>query len=196
VIEHPRSQRSPKEAGVQQSTLPTLGACLWALAAVAVAGEPELRGAVAADACLEQLNRGHAWIECRATFEPDRQSREAILQMTLGMIHNAKCRTEVHVERKGLIGTYLIGGALQLEPHEVFCDLQTETFLLPSVKITVAPKVTFLNQTVTDVSLGVLGIADVPPFVVAPISEAAESKLVRGQLANALNSFLRQALTK
>jgi hypothetical protein len=78
----------------------------------------------------------------------------------------------------------------------VFCDLQTETFLLPSVKITVAPKVTFLNQTVTDVSLGIVSIADVPPFVVASISDAAESKFVRGQLAKALNSFLRQALSR
>ena len=91
---------------------------------------------------------------------------------------------------------YLVGGVLQLQPHEVLCELQTESFLLPSVKITVAPKVTFLNQTVTDVSLGILRIAEVPHFVVAPISDAAESKFVRGQLAKALNGFLRRALSK
>lgn len=174
-----------------------LGGCLWALAPLVVAGEPEFSsaGAVAADTCFEQFNGEHPRIECRATFEPDAQSREAIFQMTFGMVRNASCRTDVRLERKGLVGTYLIGGVLQLEPHEVLCDLQTETFLLPSVKITVAPKVTFLNQTVTDVSLGIVSIADVPPFVVAPISDAAESKLVRGQLVNALNAFLRQALS-
>jgi hypothetical protein len=49
---------------------------------------------------------------------------------------------------------------------------------------------------VTDVSLGIMSIADVPPFVVGPMSDAAESKFVRGQLAKALNAFLQQALAK
>ena len=125
---------------------------------------------------VSSSSMGHPWIACRATFEPDAQSREAILQMTLGMVRNASCGADVRLERKGLVGTYLVGGVLELEPHEVFCDLQIETFLLPSVKIMVAPKVTFLNQTVTDVSLGIVSIADVPPFVVASISDAAEWK--------------------
>ena len=178
--------------------LSILGSCLWALAAPAVPGEAEVPGggAAAVDACLEQFHSGHSWIECGATFEPDAQSREAISQMTFGIIRNASCRSDVRLERKGLIGTYLVGGVLQLQPHEVLCELQTETFLVPSVKITAAPKVTFLNRTVTDVSLGILSIADVPPFVVAPINDAAESKLVREQLAKALNEFLRQALSK
>ena len=55
---------------------------------------------------------------------------------------------------------------------------------------------TFVNQTVTDVSLGIVSIADLPPFVVAPVSDGAESKFVRGQLAKALNAFLRQAMAK
>jgi hypothetical protein len=181
-----------------RTKLPILGSCLWALLAPAGANEPELPygGDAEAKACLEQFHSSHAWIECDATFQPDAQSREAILQMTFGMIRNANCRTDVRLERKGLVGTYLVGGVLQLQPHEVLCELQTETFLLPSVRITVAPKVTFLNQTVTDVSLGILSIADVPPFVIAPINDAAESKFVRGQLAKALNNFLRQALSK
>jgi hypothetical protein len=180
------------------SKLAILSGCLWVWAALAVAGKTELPGDgdAAAEACLEQFNAGHPWIACHATFEPDAQSREAILQITLGLVRNASCGADVRLERKGLVGTYLVGGVLELEPHEVLCDLQTETFLLPSVKITVAPKVTFLNQTVTDVSLGIVSIADVPPFVVASISDAAESKFVRGQLAKALNSFLRQALSK
>jgi hypothetical protein len=176
----------------------TFSAWLWARATLAVAGEaePPGAGATAADACLEQFNAGRPWIECPATFEPDAEAREALSQMTLGMVRSASCRTDLRLERKGLVGTYLVGGTLQLEPHDVFCDLQTETFLLPSVKITVAPKVTFLNRTVTDVSLGVVSIADVPPFVVAPINDAAESKFIRGQLAKALNSFLSQALSE
>lgn len=177
-----------------------LGSCLLALFAPAVPGEAEPPvsggGAAAVDACLEQFHTTHPWIECGAAFEPDAQSREAIAQLTFGMIRNASCRTDVRLERKGLIGTYLVGGVLQLQPHEVLCELQTETFVLPSVRITVAPKVTFLNRTVTDVSLGIVNIADVPSFVVAPINDAAESKLVREQLAKALNKFLRQALAE
>jgi hypothetical protein len=110
------------------------------------------------------------------------------------VIRNATCRTDVRLERKGLVGTYLVGGVLQLQPHEVLCDVETQTFVLPSVKITVAPKMTFLNQTVTDVSVGVMNIADVPPFVVAPIRDAVESKYIRQQLAKALTVFLRQAI--
>jgi hypothetical protein len=178
--------------------LSILGSCLWVLATPAVPGETQLPGggAAAADACLEQFESGQPWIECGATFEPDAQSREAISQMTFGMIRNASCRTDLRLERKGLIGIYLVGGVLQLPPHEVLCDLDTETFLLPGVKITVAPKLTFLNRTVTDVSLGIVSIADLPAFVVAPINDAAESKFVREQLAKALNDFLRQALSK
>jgi hypothetical protein len=176
--------------------LAILSACLCMLATLAVASEldPENDADAATGyACLEQFNRGQPWIECRATFRPDEQSSEAIRQVTLGVVRNASCGTDVRLERKGLIGTYLVGGVLQLEPHEVSCDLQTETFSLPTVKITVAPKVTFLNQTVTDVSLGILSISDVPAFLVAPIRDAAESELVRGQLAKALNHLLRQA---
>ena len=68
------------------SKLAILSGCLWVWAALAVAGKTELPGDgdAAADACLEQFNGGHPWIACRATFEPDAQSREAILQMTLG----------------------------------------------------------------------------------------------------------------
>jgi hypothetical protein len=175
-----------------------LGSCLWALAAPAVAAEAQLPGggAAAADACVEKFYSSQPWIECDATFEPDAQSKEAISQITFGMVRNATCRTDVRLERKGLIGTYLVGGVLQLQPHEVLCDLQTDTFVLPSVRITLAPKVTFLNQAVTDVSLGILTIADVPPFAVEAINNAAESKFVRGQLVKALNSFLGQALSK
>jgi hypothetical protein len=174
-----------------------LAGCLCALAALAIADEPEVSsGGAGADRCLEQFNGQHPWIECRATFEPDAQAREAISQISLGMIRNASCRTDVRLERKGLVGTYMIGGVLELEPHDVFCDLETEAYALPRVKITVAPKVTFLNRTVTDVSLGILSIADVPPFVVGPISDAAESTFVRGQLAKALNAFLAQALAQ
>jgi len=177
---------------------PMLAGCFWALAALAVAGEPNAPGGSAAEAdrCLEQFNSEHRWIECRATFAPDAQARQAISEITLGMIRNASCETDVRLERKGLVGTYLVGGVLQLEPHDVFCDLHTEAYVLSRIKITVAPKVTFLHQTVTDVSLGIVSITDVPPFVVAPISDAAESKFVRGQLAKALNAFLRQALPK
>jgi hypothetical protein len=183
---------------LMKSKSPMLSGWFCALAGLAMAGEPDVpRGSAAeADRCLEQFNAQHPWIECRATFEPDAQAREAISQITLGMIRNASCETDVRLERKGLVGTYLVGGVLQLEPHDVFCDLHTGAYVLPQVKITVAPRVTFLNQTVTDVSLGVVGIADVPPFVVAPVSDAAESKFVRGQLAKALNAFLRQALAK
>ena len=94
---------------------------LWVLAALAVAGKTELPGDgdAAADACVEQFNGGHPWIACRATFEPDAQSREAILQMTLGTVRNASCGADVRLERKGLVGTYLVGGVLELEPHEV-----------------------------------------------------------------------------
>lgn len=181
-----------------KSKLAMLSGCFWALAALATAAEPDVPGGGAgeADRCLEQFNGQHPWIECRATFEPDERARDAISQITLGMIRNASCQTDVRLERKGLVGTYLVGGVLQLEPHDVFCDLHTEGYVLPGVKITAAPKVTFLNRTVTDVSLGIVSIADVPPFVVAPISDAAESKFVRGQLTKALNAFLRQALEK
>lgn len=177
---------------------PLLGGCLCALAALAMAGEPDAPGSSAAEVarCLEQFNGPHPWIECRATFEPDAQARQAISEITSGMIRNASCQTDLRLERKGLLGTYLVGGVLQLRPHDVFCDLYTEPYVLPGVKITVAPKVTFANQTVTDVSLGIVSIAELPPFVVAPVSEAAESKFVRGQLAKALNAFLRQALAK
>jgi hypothetical protein len=175
-----------------------LGGCLLALAAMAMAGEPEAPGGSAAevDRCLEQFNAPQPWIECRATFEPDAQARQAISEITSGMIRNASCRTDLRLERKGLLGTYLVGGVLQLGPHDVFCDLQTEPYMLPGVKITVAPKVTFVDQTVTDVSLGVLSISNLPPFVVAAVNDAAESKFVRGQLAKALNAFLRQALAR
>jgi hypothetical protein len=168
---------------------------LWALTVVAVAAEPEIPAANTPEAshCLEQFRSDKPWIECPVTLQPDAQARDAISQVSLGVIRNATCRTDVRLERKGLVGTYLVGGVLQLQPHEVSCDVETQTFLLPSVKITVAPKVTILNQTVTDVSVGVVNIADVPPFVVAPIRDAAESKYVRQQLAKALNVFLRQA---
>jgi hypothetical protein len=175
-----------------------LGGCLCALAALATAGEPEAPGGTAAevDRCLEQFNGPQPWIECRATFEPDAQARQAISEITSGMIRSARCRTDLRLERKGLLGTYLVGGVLQLQPHDVFCDLQTEPYMLAGVRITVAPKVTFVDQTVTDVSLGIVNIADLPPFVVAPLNDAAESKFVRAQLAKALNAFLRQALAR
>jgi hypothetical protein len=175
-----------------------LGVCLCALAALAVAGEPEAPGGSTAEMerCLEQFNGPQPWIECRATFEPDAQAKQAISEITSGMISNASCRTDLRLERKGLLGTYLIGGVLQLQPHDVFCDLDTQPYALAGIKITVAPKVTFVDQTVTDVQLGILSIADLPPFVVATVSDAAESKFVRGQLAKALNAFLRQALGK
>jgi hypothetical protein len=181
-----------------KSKSPLLGGCWCVLAALAMAGEPEAPGGSAAevDRCLEQFNTPHPWIECRATFEPDAQGRAAISEISSGMIRNASCRTDLRLERKGLVGTYLVGGVLQLQPHDVFCDLYTEPYVLPGVRITVAPKVTFADQTVTDVSLRIVSIADLPPFVVAPLSEAAESKFVRGQLAKALNAFLRQALVK
>jgi hypothetical protein len=181
-----------------KSKSPMLSGCFCALAGLAMAGEPDVPGgsAAKADRCLEQFNAQQPWIECRATFEPDAQARAAISEITLGMIRNASCQTNLRLEREGLVGTYLIGGVLQLQPHDVFCDIHTEAYVLPSVKITVAPKVTFLNQTVTDVSLGIVRIADLPPFVVAPMSDAAESKFVRGQLAKALDAFLRQALAK
>lgn len=173
-----------------------LDACFCALAALAMAGASGVprAGAAETDRCLEQFNTQHPWIECRASFEPNAQAKDAISEITLGMIRNATCHTNMRVERKGLMGTYLVGGVLQLQPHDVFCDLQTEAYVLPRVRITVAPKVTFLNRTVTDVSLGILSIADLPPFAVAPVSDAAESKSVRGQLAKALNEFLRQVL--
>jgi hypothetical protein len=163
-----------------------------------MAGEPDVPGgsATEADRCLEQLNTRQPWIECRATFEPDAQARQAISDITFGMIRDASCHTDLRLEREGLVGTYLVGGVLQLEPHDVFCDIQTEAYVLPGVRITVAPKVTFLNRTVTDVSLGIVGIADLPPFVVEPVSDAAESKFVRRQLAKVLNAFLRQALAQ
>jgi hypothetical protein len=181
-----------------RTNLLILGSCLSALTALAVAGEPKLSdaGPASADECLEQFHRSGPWIECGVKFEPDARSREAIIQMTSGMIRNANCRTDVRLERRGLIGTYLVGGVLQLQPHEVLCELQTEAFMLPGVKITVAPRVTFLNQTVIDVSLGIVSIAEVPPFVVALINDAAESKFVRRQLTKALDDFLRQALSK
>ena len=175
-----------------------LGACFWALSALAMAGELDVpNGSITeADRCLEQFNARHPWIECRATFEPDAQARQAISDITFGMIRNASCQTDLRLEREGLVGAYLVGGVLQLEPHDVFCDIQTDAYVLPRVRITVAPKVTFLNQTVTDVSLGIVRIADLPPFVVEPVSDAAESKFVRGQLAKVLNAFLRQALAE
>jgi hypothetical protein len=177
---------------------PILCGCACALAALAMAAEPEAPGGSTAevDRCLEQFNSPQPWIECRATFEPDAQARAAISEITSGMISNASCRTDLRLERKGLLGTYLVGGVLQLQPHDVLCDLDTKPYALSGIRITVVPKVTFADQTVTDVSLGIVHIADLPPFVVAAVSDAAESKFVRGQLAKALNAFLRQALAK
>ncbi len=174
------------------------GGCLCALAALALAGEPEAPGGSTAevDRCLEQFNGPQPWIECRATFEPDAQAKRAISEITSGMISNARCRTDLRLERKGLLGTYLVGGVLQLQPHDVICDLDAQPYALAGIRITVAPKVTFADQTVTDVSVGIVNIADLPPFVVATVSEAAESKFVRGQLAKALDAFLRQALAR
>jgi hypothetical protein len=183
---------------LMKSISPMLNGCFWAFAALAMAGDPDVPGdrAGEADRCLEQFNARHPWIECRATFEPDAQAKDAISEITSGMIRDASCHTNLRLERKGLVGTYLLGGVLQLQPHDVFCDLYTEAYVLSQIKITVAPKVTFLNKTVTDVSLGIVSIADLPPFVVAPVSDATESTFVRRQLAKALNAFLRQALAQ
>jgi hypothetical protein len=78
----------------------------------------------------------------------------------------------------------------------VLCIFETNADTRTPVTVTLAPKVSFQGGKVTDVSPQIRKITDFPELLTMPLRAAAESEVVRRQLAKAVNALLERAFTQ
>ena len=112
------------------------------------------------------------------------------------MVRNAKCGGTIRVLRGALMDALARNGVLELDPQDVLCSITTSGDSESQVTLTLAPKVLFQAGKIVDISPRLIGITDLPDFLVAPLRSAAESEFVRDQMAKGLNMYLEQAFPK
>jgi hypothetical protein len=153
--------------------------------------------ALTPEQCMAQIRGGQSErIECYAEFETDAATQAELARQTFDMVKKARCGGTIRVPRAALFGALVGNGALQLDPHDILCSVTTGGGSESQVTLTVAPKVQFQAGRIADISPGLIGISNLPELLVLPLRSVAESDFVRGQLTNALNLYLEQALRK
>ncbi len=165
--------------------------------AYATIGEAAQPAVPKADQCLEELRGGQSkWIECYGAFETDGSAQAELSRQTFDMVRNAKCGGTIRVLRGALMDALARNGVLELDPQDVLCSITTSGDSESQVTLTLAPKVLFQAGKIVDISPRLVGITDLPDFLVAPLRSAAESEFVRDQMAKGLNMYLEQAFPK
>ena len=165
--------------------------------ACAMIGEAAQPAVPKADQCVDQLRSGRSeWFECYGAFETDASAQAELSRQTLDMVKNAKCGGTIRVPRAALMTALAGNGALELAPQDVLCSIQTTGDFAPQVTITLAPKVFFQANRISDISPRLVSITSLPAFFVVPLRSAAESEYVRSQLVKGLNAYLEQAFPK
>ncbi len=151
-----------------------------------------------ADQCLEELrDRQSKWIACYGAFETDGSAQAELSRQTFDMLRNAKCGGTIRVLRAALMNALARNGVLELDPQDVLCSVTTsgDSESQVTLTLTLAPKVLFQGEE-SSISPRLVGITNLPDFLVAPLRSAAESEFVRGQMAKGLNMYLEQAFLK
>jgi hypothetical protein len=163
----------------------------------ATIGEAAQPAAPKLDQCVEQLRAGQSkWIECYGTFETDGSVQAELSRQTFDIVRHAKCGGTIRILRAALMNALANNGVLEMDPQDLLCSITTSGDSEPEVTITLAPRVLFQAKRIVDVSPRLIGIANLPDFLVAPLKSAAESEFVRGQLTTGLNVYLEQAFPK
>jgi len=159
--------------------------------------EPGTHAPPAVTNCVDQFRGGTAeWIECDGAFEPDAAGRADLSRMTLDFVTDARCGGKLRVRRKEVVDALTAGGVVELPPQDVLCIFETNADTRTPVTVTLAPKVSFQGGKVTDVSPQIRKITDFPDLLTMPLRAAAESEVVRRQLAKAVNALLERAFTQ
>jgi hypothetical protein len=149
------------------------------------------------DPCLKELRGGQSkWIECYGAFETDGSAQAELSRQTFDMMSNARCGGTIRVLRAALMNALARNGVLELDPQELLCSITTSGDSELQVTIVLAPTLLFQAKRIVDISPRIVGITNVPDFLVAPLRSAAESEFVRGQLTKGLNVYFEQAFPK